>query len=75
MANPIEAWFGPLRQFTLANCHRRSHPADPGLHDYLRWGDADARHPDIPAAQRKEHARIRSERGIRWGGRPLPALA
>lgn len=26
-ANPIEAHFGPLRQFTVANSHRRSHPA------------------------------------------------
>ncbi|MFD5796099.1 IS630 family transposase [Streptomyces diastatochromogenes] len=26
-ANPIEAHFGPLRQFTLANSHHRSHPA------------------------------------------------
>lgn len=26
-ANPIEAHFGPLRQFSLANSHHRSHPA------------------------------------------------
>jgi transposase len=41
--------FGPLRQFTLANSHRRSHP-------------------DVLAAQRRERARIRSEKSIRWGG-------
>ena len=37
---------------------------------YLRWRNANARHPDVLAAQRKERARIRSEKGIRWGGRP-----
>ncbi|GHF93013.1 hypothetical protein GCM10018790_82290 [Kitasatospora xanthocidica] len=37
---------------------------------YLRWRNANARHPDVLAAQRKERARIRSEQGVRWGGRP-----
>ncbi|MCX4717257.1 IS630 family transposase [Streptomyces virginiae] len=70
-ANPIEAHFGPLRQFTLANSHHRSHPAQTrALHRYLRWRNANARHRDVLAAQRKERARIRSEKGIRWGGRP-----
>lgn len=45
------------------------------LHRYLRWRNPNARHPDILAAQRKERARIRSERGIRWGGRPLAVAA
>ncbi|MET9010543.1 hypothetical protein ABZX74_06340 [Streptomyces olivaceoviridis] len=31
--------------------------------------------PDVLAAERKERARIRSEKGIRWGGRPLTAAA
>ncbi len=35
----------------------------------------DVIHPDVLAAQRKERARIRSERGIRWGGRPLARAA
>ncbi|MER8233253.1 hypothetical protein [Streptomyces sp. NPDC094049] len=35
----------------------------------------DARHPDVLDAQRREHARIRSEKGIRWGGRPLVLAA
>jgi transposase InsO family protein len=75
-ANPIEAHFGPLRQFTLANSHHRSHPAQTqALHRYLRWRNAHARHPDVLAAQRKERARIRSEKGIRWGGRPLQVAA
>ncbi|RZD70701.1 IS630 family transposase [Streptomyces albidoflavus] len=73
-ANPIEAHFGPLRQFTLANSNHRSHPAQTrSLRRYLRWRNANARHPDILAAQRKERARIRSEKGIRWGGRPALA--
>nr|WP_241692141.1 IS630 family transposase [Streptomyces sp. N1] len=73
-ANPIEAHFGPLRQFTLAYSNHRSHPAQTrALHRYLRWRNANARHPDILAAQRKERARIRSEKGIRWGGRPALA--
>ncbi len=37
------------------------------LQDYLRWRNANARHPDILAAQRRERARIRSERQQRWG--------
>jgi hypothetical protein len=40
------------------------------LHAYLRWRNTNARHPDVLAAQRRERARIRSEKGIRWGGRP-----
>ena len=38
---------------------------------YLRWRNANARHPDVLAAQRRERARVRSEKSIRWGGRPL----
>jgi transposase len=33
------------------------------------------RHPDVLAAQRRERARVRSEKGIRWGGRPLATAA
>ncbi|WKX74053.1 IS630 family transposase [Streptomyces sp. XD-27] len=75
-ANPVEAHFGPLRQFTLANSNHRSHPArTQALHAYLRWRNANARHPDVLAAQRRERARIRSEKGIRWGGRPFAGAA
>ncbi|MFJ5925463.1 IS630 family transposase [Kitasatospora sp. NPDC092948] len=70
-ANPIEAHFGPLRQFTLANSNHTVQTR--ALHTYLRWRNANARHPDVLAAQRRERARIRSEKGLRWGGRPLPA--
>ncbi len=45
------------------------------LHAYLRWRNANARHRDVLAAERKERARIRSEKGIRWGGRPLATAA
>ncbi|MFJ9752793.1 helix-turn-helix domain-containing protein [Streptomyces chartreusis] len=67
-ANPIEAHFGPLRQFTLANSNHPNHTVQTGeLHRYLRWRNANARHPDVLAAQRRERARVRSEEGIRWG--------
>ncbi|MGX4735667.1 transposase [Kitasatospora griseola] len=75
-ANPIEAHFGPLRQFTLANSNHPNHPAQTReLHSYLRWRNANARHPDVLAAQRKERARLRSEKGVRWGGRKLRIAA
>nr|WP_235433311.1 IS630 family transposase [Protofrankia coriariae] len=75
-ANPIEAHFGALRQFTIANSEHPNHTVQTrALHDYLAWRNAHARHPDVLAAQRRERARIRSERHIRWGGRPLPTAA
>jgi hypothetical protein len=40
----------------------------------LRWRNAHARHPGVLAAQRRERARIRSERQQRWG-RPKPKAA
>ena len=75
-ADPIEARFGPLRQFTLANSNHPSHTArTQALHACLRWRNANARHPDVLAAQRRERARVRSEKGLRRGGRPLAAAA
>ncbi len=75
-ANPIEAHFGPLRQFTLADFHHRSHLAQTrALHRYLRWRNANVRHPDVHVAQRKERARTRSEKGIRWGGQARETAA
>ena len=44
------------------------------LQDYLSWRNANARHPAVLAAQRRERARIRSERQQR-GGRPKPKAA
>lgn len=40
---------------------------------YLRWRNASTRHPYMLAAQRKERARIRSEKGIRCGRHILTA--
>jgi hypothetical protein len=73
-ANPIEAHFGPLRQFALANPHHPNHTAQTrALHAYVRWRNNNARHPDVLAAQRRERARVRSEKAIRWGGRAVQA--
>jgi transposase len=67
-ANPIEAQFGPLRTFVIASSDHPNHLAlTRHLHKYLRWRNANARHPDVLAAQRRERARIRSERQRRWG--------
>lgn len=61
-ANPIEAYFGPLRQFTVANSNHRNHTAQTrALHAYLRRRNANARHPDVLAAQRKERARTQAD--------------
>lgn len=75
-ANPIEAHFGPLRQFTIANSHHPNHTVQArAQHAYLRWRNANSRHRDVLAAERKERARIPSEKGIRWAGCPLNTAA
>ena len=74
-ANPIEAQFGPVRTFVMGGSDHRNHPAlARKLQDYLRWRNAHARHPGVPAARRRERARLRSERQQRWG-RPKPQAA
>jgi len=74
-ANPIEAQFGPVRTFVMGGSDHRNHPAlARKLQDYLRWRNAHARHPDVLAAQRRERARLRSERQQRWG-HPKPKAA
>jgi transposase len=74
-ANPIEAQFGPLRTFVMGNSSHPNHVVlARRLQDYLRWRNANARHPDVLAAQRRERARVRSERQQRWG-RPRPKAA
>ena len=66
---PVRAACGPSSWAT------RTIPTTPSLarrlQAYLRWRNANARHPDVLAAQRRERARIRSERQQRWG-RPRP---
>ncbi len=75
-ANCVEAHFGPRRQFTIANSHHPNHTVQTRtLHAPLGWRNANARHRDALAAERKERARIRSEKGIRWGGRRLNTAA
>jgi transposase len=67
-ANPIEAQFGPVRTFTMGGSNHPNHTVlARKLQDYLRWRNANTRHPDVLAAQRRERARIRSERQQRWG--------
>lgn len=67
-ANPIEAQFGPLRTFTMGGSDHPNHTVlARRLQEYLAWRNANARHPDVLAAQRRERARIRSERQQRWG--------
>ena len=67
-ADPIEAQFGTLRSFTMANSDYPNHTVlERELQAYLRWRNANNRHPDVLAAQRRERARVRSERHQRWG--------
>jgi transposase len=74
-ANPIEAQFGPLRAFVMGGSDHPNHTVlARKLQDYLRWRNANARHPAVLAAQRRERTRIRSERQQRWG-RPKPKAA
>jgi hypothetical protein len=74
-ANPIEAQFGPVRTFVPCGLDHPSHTVlARKLQDYLRWRNANARPPDVLAAQRRERARARSERQQRWG-RPKPKAA
>jgi transposase len=67
-ANPIEPQFGPIRTFVMGGSDHPSHTVlAHRMQDYLRWRNANARHPHVLAAQRRERARIRSERQQRWG--------
>src|SRR5664280_2256510 len=74
-ADPIEAQFGPLRSFVIGDSDYPNHlTLARQLQAYLRWRNAHSRDPDVLAAQRRERARVRSERHQRWGHpRPQPA--
>jgi hypothetical protein len=76
-ANPIEPQFGPVRTFVLGGSDYRNHTVlARRMQDYLRWRNANARHPGVLAAHRRERARVRSERQQRWGRpRPRPQAA
>jgi hypothetical protein len=53
------------------------HPDHPALaresHAYLRWRNANNRNPDVPAAQRRERVRVRSERRRPMGPTSIPS--
>ena len=67
-ANPIEAHFGPLRQFVLANSDHPDHRAlGRAIRAYLRWRNTHTRDPDMLEAERRHRARIRSEQQRPWG--------
>ena len=75
-ANPIEAHFGPLREFVLNNSDHPNHTVlTRRLHAHLRWRNANARDPELLAAQRRERARIRAEKGRQWGRPATPKAA
>lgn len=74
-ANPIEAHFGPLREFVLNNSNHPNHIVlTRRLHAHLAWRNANARAPELLAAQRRERARVRAEKHRRWG-RPASTAA
>lgn len=73
-ANPIEAHFGPLRQFVIANSDHVDHGAlARAIRAYLRWRNTHTRDPRILDAERRHRARIRSEQQRRWGHPHRPA--
>ena len=74
-ADPIEAQSGRVRTFVMGGSDHRNHPAPARtLQARLRWRNARGRHPGVLAAQRRERARLRSERQQHWG-RPEPKAA
>jgi hypothetical protein len=67
-ANPIEAHFGPLREFVLNNSDHNDHAAlARAIRAHLRWRNSHKHDPKLLAAQRRERARVRSEAQRRWG--------
>lgn len=63
-----------VRTIVLGGSDYRTHAMLGRLQGYPRRRNANARHPHALAAQRREHARIRSQRQQRWG-RPQPKAA
>jgi hypothetical protein len=57
-----------LRSFVMDNSDHPNHTVlTRWLQAYLRWRKTNARHPDVLAEQRRERARVRSEKQRRWG--------
>ena len=74
-ANPIEVHFGPLREFVLNNSNHPNHVVlTRKIQGHLRWRNNHARDPEVLLQQRRERARIRAEKGLKWG-RPRTAAA
>jgi hypothetical protein len=75
-ANPIEAHFGPLRQFTIANSNHPNHTVQPrALHGYLRWRNANARNTaSWPRSAKNAHASVarRASAGADAASHPQP---
>jgi hypothetical protein len=64
-----------VRTFVLGSSDHPDHAVlARRIQAYLAWRNASARHPDVLAAQRRERARVRSQRRQRWG-RPRPKAA
>ena len=67
-ANPIEAHFGPLREFVINNSDYPDHAAlIRAIRTYIRWRNANTRDPKILEAQRRHRAKLRGEAQRRWG--------
>jgi len=67
-ANPIEAHFGPLRQFAIANSDYPDHRAlAKAIRSYLRWRNTHTKDPELLALERKRRAEVRGEAQRRWG--------
>ena len=67
-ANPIEAHFGPLRQFTIANSDFQDHTElATATRNYIRWRNVNTRDPEVLALERKHRAMLRGEARRRWG--------
>jgi transposase len=67
-ANPIEAHFGPLREFAINNSDHANHVAlADAIRRYIRWRNANTTDPGILALERKHRAMIRGEAQRQWG--------
>jgi hypothetical protein len=67
-ANPIEAHFGPLREFAINNSDHKNHVAlAAAIRSYIRWRNANTKAPEILALERKHRAMLRGEAQRQWG--------
>ncbi len=67
-ANPIEAHFGPLRQFAIANSDHHNHrELASAIRSYIAWRNAHTKDPEVLALERKHRATLRGEAQRRWG--------